>query len=201
MDQVSEMEMISPVRRSLTANSNSSSFPSKVPTVTEPANDGVIHLTDPRASSGFRPKRIKLWPIGLGSNNDGFSMRVIGWTRAITNTETNLTYQAIWIPSILAEVTCLMGNVTGVASSPVLDTELFCDTITIVAARQRFYSDLGTVDATTTGPAGRGSVEILSPTNDTPGYLVVAVSGFEKLEFTFDQTTNTPTMNVLHAYL
>jgi hypothetical protein len=178
-----------PFQRALAANANTSSFASKIPTITEPTNDGVLNLV----SSGVQvPKWIMLMPIGLGANNDGFSMRVLGWRHIGGNTETAAA--RLWIPGIVAEYACTLGNVTGIASSPVLNTEFFCDTIAPVAARQ--------ADCTiAAGTAVQTLYQVISPVNDTPGYALIPIFAWEKIEFQFDQTTNTPTMNVLYAFM
>lgn len=170
--------------RALTTNSSASSFASKVYTVTEPSGNGIVELI--RDGGGLVPQRVKLWPIGLGSENDAFSLRIIGWEKI----GQGAAPATGWIPTIVAELACIVGTAVGVASSPVLNTERFADTITIVTEP--------TITAATTR---QGTVELTSPTNDLIAHAKVWIEGFHKLEFTFDQTTGTPTMNVLFAFL
>ncbi len=170
-------------QKALTANANSSSFASKIPTITEPANDGVIDLIKDGCEI---PEKLRVLPYGLGANNDAFSLRVIGWRR-IASATPQLT---LWVPTVLCEVACTMGQSVGIAASPVLNTEAFCDTITIVS------------EPTVTADVTRqGTVKTYSPANDTVGWLELKLGGVEKIEFTFDQTTNTPTTNCLIAFL
>lgn len=171
-----------PLQRALTTNSSASSFASKVYTVTEPTNDGVLNLT---FNKTLVPSRILLIPIGLGADDDAFSVRIIGWHKV-----TKAAVTTGWVPTIIAELGVVVGTAVGVAASAVLNTERFPDTITIVSE--------GTTTADTTR---RGTVELHSPGSNLIGHAIVPIGGFEKIEFTFDQTTGTPTMNVLYAYL
>jgi hypothetical protein len=174
-----------PGKRVLAANATTSSFASKIPTLTEPTNDGVLDLLN--AGTGIIvPRYLKVWPIGLSSNDDAFSVRVLGWTRIGTGPSPGV----LWYPTILCELACIMGAAVGIAGSPVLNTEAFCDTITVVT--QGVITGTDNALATTIG-----NVEITSPGNDLIAYAVVPTLAFEKLEFQFDQTTNTPTMNVI----
>ncbi len=170
-----------PYKKALTTNNNDSSFASKVAKVAEPINDGVVALTKDGA---IVPFRVFLLPYGLGTSNDAFSMRVIGWRHigAYPNW--------LWIPTPLFELACVLGANGGVAGSPILNTELFVDTITVVSEP--------TITADTTR---QGTVQVYSPANDTAAFAVAELYGVEKIEFTFDQTTQTPTMNCLVAFL
>lgn len=174
-----------PGKRVLAANANTSSFASKVPTTTEPTNDGVLDLL--AGGSGIIvPRFLKLWPIGLSSDDDAFSVRVLGWTRIGSGPNAG----TLWYPTVLCELACIMGSTTGVAGSPVLNTEFFCDTITVVT--QGVLAGTDNALATTIG-----NIEITSPGANLIAYAVIPTLAFEKLEFQFDQTTNTPTMNVI----
>jgi hypothetical protein len=179
-----------PFRKALSANSNDSSFASRVPTVVEPTSDGVVNLAWPHG--GTVPQSLLVLPYGLGSDNDAFDLRVIGW-RHIGAVGQGPALAALWVPTILVEVTCTISAAVGVAGSPVLNTERFADTITVKSAG---FEPTYTADTTRAG-----SVRIFSPTNDLVGWFVLALDGLEKIEFTFDQTTNTPTMNALIALL
>lgn len=178
-----------PYQKAWAANANTSSFASKIPTTTEPTNDGVVDLVN-RMGGGMVPERVLVLPYGLGSNNDAASMRVIGWRHI----GSGISPGVLWVPTILIEVACTFSAAVGIAGAPVLNTECFADTITVVT--QRLIS--GTISA---AAASLGMSEIFSPTNDLVAQLIIPVLGFEKLEFTFDQTTNTPTCNALIAFL
>ncbi len=173
-------------RRWLATNQNASSFAAKIPTITEPTGDGVLNLT---ADGNTVPKRLKLWPILLGSDNDVSSIRIIGWNRVIKDSSTTL-----WFPTIIGEFSCTASAAVGIASAAVVNTERFADTITPVAARTRDY-------VLAAGTATNSDYEVLSPANDTPAHIIMPVAAFEKLELTSDQTTGTSTLNVLYAFL
>lgn len=174
------------LRRVRTTNEDASSFASKIPTITEPVNDGVLNLV---AEGGRVPECIKLWVLLLGSSNDVSSMRVIGWHKCLLDGKTTL-----WIPTPIGEFVCTAGAQGGVAGSAVLNTELFADTIIPVALKLRD----GKIAA---GTSIMSDYRIESPADDTIAHIIMPIAGFEKLEFTSDQTTNTATFNVLYTFL
>ena len=179
------MQNIYTVRRWRVTNENASSFASKIPTITEPINDGVIDVR----SGGIVASHVKLWPILLGSENDVTSMRVIGWHSVRLD-----TFITLWFPTIIGEFSCIASQAVGIAASAVLNTEAFCDTITPVAARTRDMKIAA-------GTSINSDYGILSPANDTAGHIIMPIGGFEKLELTSDQTTNTSTFNCLYSFL
>jgi hypothetical protein len=176
-----------PLRRALATNSNSSSLTAKASTTTLPSNDGVLVLRPD--SAGVVPQKVMVWPIGNGGKSNAFSMRVIGWEQAIA-----ANAAALWVPSILAEVSATLGNAVGVFNAAVSNAERFADTITIVSARQSLFTDVSNTQS-----FQEGTVEIISPANDTQAWFVVNTYGLSRLEFQFNQTTGTPTMNALVA--
>lgn len=172
-------------QKALTTNNNDSAFASRIPTITEPVNDGVITL------GGEVARRMLVVPYGLGSDNDAFSLRIIGWRHIGAGVPQSIP---LWVPIILGEFTCICSTIVGVATAPVLNTERFCDTIAPVAAR---LADL----VIAAGTAINSEVAVLSPTGNAGiAYLDLPLKGFEKVEFTFDQTTGTPTMNCLVTF-
>lgn len=165
-----------------TVNATDTSFPSKVPTGTEPTGSGssasaasVINLEgDGQCQNG-----LIVLPYAIGDDDDVFDMRVIGW-RCVGNDP----LYAIWIPVVLAQVTCTISTCVGVAGKEVLNTERFADTITLV-----------------TGNANV-SIDITSPTGNVAAHFVMDVKGFQKVEFTFDMTTGNPdSANALYSLL
>lgn len=172
--------------KALATNANTSSFASKIPTVTEPSGDGIHDIRGPGLEV---PQRILLLPYGLGSDNDVFDMRLIGWKRIYVDSKTKPT---LWVPMVLAGLSATISAAVGVANSPVLNTERFADTITVTSG----YEPDTTADTT-----NNGTFVIQSPTNDLVAWAIVNLYGVEKIEFTFDQTTNTPTCNCLFALL
>lgn len=181
------MQSSRPIRRLRATNENASSFASKIPTVTEPTNDGVLNLA--KQGNLMVPQMIKLWPILLGSNDDVSSMRIIGWHQVLLDGSLTL-----WLPTILGEFVCTASTCVGVALSAVLATEAFCDTIVAVAAR----NEDAVIGA---GTAINSETFVLSPTNNTPGHIVMNLRAMEKLEITSDQTTGTSTFNCLYSLL
>lgn len=172
-------------QKALTTNNNDSAFASRIPTITEPVNDGVITL------GGEVAERILVLPYGLGSDNDAFSLRVIGWRHIGPGVPQSIP---LWVPVILGEFACICSTIVGVATAPVLNTERFCDTITPVAAR---LADR----VIAAGTAVNSDCAILSPTGNAGiAALELKLKGYEKVEFTFDQTTGTPTMNCLISF-
>lgn len=172
-----------PLRRALAANSTDTTFAAKSPVVARPSNDGVIDLTQ---DGELVPCFVKLFAVGVGANNDAFSVRITGWNRVIASDAS----KNIWIPQTIGELAFIMGQKAGLLSTVVPSTELFADTVTIVS------------EPTTTAATTRdGKITLYSPANDTLAFAVVPVWGFELIEFNFDNTTNTPTMNVLYAMM
>lgn len=182
-----------PYRKALTTNDNSSSFASKIPTLTEPVNDGVIDLGWFRsnvAAGGTVPQTMRVLPYGLGSDNDVFDMRVISWRHVGTP---GYPPAGLWVPTIEVAVTCTISAAVGVAASPVLNTERFADTITIKSAG---FEPTYTADTTRAG-----TVRVFSAASDLIAWFELLLCGAEKVEFTFDQTTGSPTMNALVTFL
>lgn len=158
--------------RALSTSSTDSSFPSKIPTTTEPVNDGVIDLLDGATVCNH----LLLLPIGTDTNNQTFDLRLIGWRKIST----------LWIPVPLIQVACTLGNITGVNASAVENEEFFCDTLTLT---------LGNDDVTVEliSPAGASLADII-------GHALVDVKGFRKVEPIFDRGTAV-TCNCLYAKL
>lgn len=181
-------QMTSPLVRALATNASSTGFTAKTAGVTtKPSGNLVYPIADP--GYAFR-SRVRIFPIGLGSDNDVFSLRVWGWSRCGSgNGEAGI----IWIPAMLGEFACTISTFVGVAGSPVLATERFADTISIVAT---VGEPTLTADVTRTG-----TTELYSPANDTPAWVELRLRGIELLEFDFDQTTGTPSCNCLLQFL
>jgi hypothetical protein len=168
--------MATPFVKARTANSTDSSFPSKIPTGTEPTGTGVIEMVGNGLNSGMPSGNcLLLLPYGTGSNNDTFNMRVIGWSVIGNDPITQL-----WVPTILAEVACTLCGAVGVAGKLIVAAERFVDTITI-----------------TTGNAGVG-LDVVSPTGDVIGSIMVDAKGSQKVEITFDIVSGTTDMNCLY---
>lgn len=182
-------QLVSPLVRACPVNANTSAFTAKTAgTTTRPAGNLVFDLAPILGAGGGFRARCRLFPIGVGSNDDAFSLRVWGWSRFDFGASGSAA--PVWVPAELLEVSCTLGSFAGVAGGLVAATELFADTITMVKEP--------TLAADVT-PAG--TTEIMSPANDTPAWVEFRLRGVELLEFDFDQTTNTPTMNALLQFL
>jgi hypothetical protein len=153
-------------------------FPSLISTTTEPTGNGVINLTTGEGVTV--PSGVGILPIGTGANNAVVTgMRVYGWKR-IRPVPGSSPKPALWIPILLVEVAAVLGNITGVDGTLVPSTYFFADTITIV-----------------TGNANVSN-EILSPTGDVGGHLLVASKGCRKLQLQVDTGANLTGLNALY---
>lgn len=173
-------------------NLNTTSFDSKIPTITMPtasATAAVLDLNDQRATGALTPKWLKLFFLLLGADNDAASFRLIGWNRAVKSGSTDL-----WMPQPFAEFACTGSACVGVAGAAVLNTERFADTIAPVALK---IEDIKIA----AGTSLMSDAYVYTPADDTAGHVVISTRGFELLEFSLDQTTNTPTGNILYSFL
>ena len=191
---------IEPLTKFRSVNSSSTGFPSRVDVLAFPgdANDPigdagtaagrcVLDLSVNRGPNGTACKWLELWPYGLGSDDDAFSIRVIGWMR-IAPVLSDGRFQ--WRPTILSEFAVVCCTDVGVAGGRVLNTERYVDAITIVTEPPR------TADVTRIGDC-----RITAPGANLAAHLRMNVEGVERIELTFDQTTGTPTMNALYRFL
>lgn len=184
-DEILIQTRANPWRKARSVNATNSSFPSKIPTATDPfvaagvtgdaataTGASVIRLTD-QDVGGAAQNGIEIIFFGEGSDTQTFSCRVIGWSPLMTsglspvNPQTNL-----WIPMVLLEVSVALSLQTGLAGKAIVATELFADTITLVG---------------TTGVAGI-DMNITSPANDTIARMFVDLWGHQAVELTFDMT-------------
>lgn len=185
-----------PLLKARSVDQTASGFPTLVAEIDLSLSDAgtatgraVIPLTANQSGTGFMPRAIDIWPYGLGSDNDAFSFRLIAWRRVLPVASTEP--RRLWIPAIILEAACTLGNFTGLAGFPVLNTEFFCDVITAV------HEPLKTDDTTLT----MGYTKFFSPNNDTPGHVIAKLDACEAIEFQWKQTTNTPAMNALYSFV
>lgn len=186
-------------KKAWTANANTSSFASRIPTITEPTNDGVLDI---KGDGLVVPSQMLIIPYGLGADDDAADMRVIGWRHA-GPVDLQGGTRALWIPTILGEFNCTFSTAVGVAGSFVLNTERFADTITIQALATTGGRQPTFQGADTTGTPLKyyfGDIRIFSIANNLIAYVSMPTYGCEKIEITFDQTTNNPTCNALVAF-
>ena len=160
-------------------NSTDATFPSKIPTATEPTGTGVIEMATP--NSIITSNGIRVMPYGTGAENTTFSLRVIGWSKIDANPfDINKT---LWIPVVLCELLCTLSTVVGVATKCIVATERFADTL-----------------AVTTGSTGV-TLDAVSPTGNVAAHALVDTKGHRKIEITFTTGGSATDMNCLVAKL
>ena len=115
--------------RARSANATDASFPSRVPTTTEPAGAGVLDLA---ALAGRMPDNLLLVPFGTGNDGDAFNLRVIGWRKVA----------ALWVPVLLAEIACTLSAAAGVAGAAVTDSERFADALSLTTGNANVSAEV-----------------------------------------------------------
>lgn len=111
------------------ATSATGSFPSKVPTATQPTGDGVVG--DPIVQGA--PQYIQVIPFGDGADDSTFDLRVIGW---------KVSDLGLWVPTILAQAACTLSTAVGVDTYEVTSSQRFADTISLTQVRADVDSKL-----------------------------------------------------------
>lgn len=202
MNQTEAASCIRALARVASANISTSSFPTIAPTIIDPlavTTKAVIDLTRMGANAGAggtAPMSLYCVPIATASADDAFDMKVYGWRQMGAGADLN----TIWIPQLILSLTCTVGSMTGVASSPVVATELFIDTIVLKAPTTPQITGWARPSANATPAAEYQSLcSLHSPADNTVAAFIVPTFGFQRIEFAFDQTTNTPACNILYA--
>lgn len=171
-------------------NSTSSSFPSRIPQKAPPtkAEDDdrytggtgsatlqeVIRMRGETAA--VSQNLLKLIPYALASDTNTFNIRVIAWY-AVSPPD-NDPNKNIYVPVPLCELACTVSTPSGLAGTQVINTELFCDTITITSGDSSL-------------------VKVFSPGNDTIAWAVIDFLGAPWVEVIFDIGTGPTSMNAL----
>lgn len=153
-----------PLRKTLGSNATDTSFPSRIPTATQPTL--AIGSTDGQVQENG----VLLIPYAVAADTDTFSMRLIGWR---PTPGSNTANEQLWIPTVLGEFACTCSTPVGVSGGYLAATDRLCDTITLVG---------------TTANANV-NVTIISPANDTIAYILVDLMGCTLFETTFDSTS------------
>ena len=167
-----------PLLKVLATSATDATFPSKIPTVTEPTGAGVLDLA---SQGGVVPSRIVVLPFGAGADNTTFDMRIIGWRKLGALP----TPGELWIPTVLAQVSCTLSAAIGIAGAPLVATDRFADTIILHAT---ITAQGKTTDTDSAGAASTGRIVFTSPANDLVAHFTVELEGCQKVEFTFDMT-------------
>jgi hypothetical protein len=169
--------------RARVTNTTDTSFPTRIPTATEPSGLGdaaaqttsaVFDLSRGQGASGGNTQynRALIVPFGAGSDTQTFDMRILGWYSIKSRTGGDNPNTRLWVPIPLAQITCSLSLQVGVAGKVNVATDVFCDTLAI---------------GTTTANQGV-SIDVVSGANDLTAHLVVDLKGAQKLELTFDMT-------------
>ncbi len=174
------------MRRALSVSADGYGFGVRVPQTDYPNHIGVVELgsSGPQANTGEVPQWIKVLPIGIGNTNDSFSLRLTGWSRIGSGFSPN----ALWVPVILGEVLAALGTYTGVAGSPVLDSEVFAHAITVV-----------TEATMTANVAPSGTMQVTSPGSGFIAHFLMPLQGYDLIEFSFAWASGQPVMNALYS--
>ncbi len=195
--KVKRMDTVArPYEKARLANSSSANFPSWVTSeflaesqFTDPgtAAGRVVKRLSVGGGAGTIPCAIQVMPYGLGSDNDVFSMRLVGLRRIAQPIADG---RCQFVREKIAVLACTISAAVGLAGGQVINTERFADTISI------------TFEATYTADTTRaGTIMLYSPADDTPANAIVPLVGYEAVEIEWDQTTGTPTMNALVTFL
>jgi hypothetical protein len=157
-----------------TADSTSASFPTRIPTTTEPTGDGVIDLLAAAGGTRVVPTWLDIVPYGTTTADQTFKVRVVGWRKVGT----------LWVPTTLLEFTATLGTATGVSGATLGTTYLFADTV----------GDPAT---------GKGAIGVdcqpTSPADNTVASYMVDTRGSAKVEILFDRNSSAASCNALVA--
>jgi hypothetical protein len=129
-------------------NSTDASFPSLIPTTTQPAASSTrCVITWANRSS------LLVMPYGVGSDNGTLKVRVTGWQKN----------GSLWLPILLADVTGTMSTIVGISGQVPADTARLCDTLVLaqgIALITSSAADNASVAAFEVGIDGFDLVEI-----------------------------------------
>lgn len=144
--------------RARATNATDTSFPSRIPTVTEPTGTGVLNVGG---------ADLLLVPFGTGNDDTTFSFRVIGWRAVDALDSRNRT---LWVPVVLGEFSATLSTMVGVSGGIIDEANRFADTLSLVTGNED-VTELFT-----------------SPTGNVGAHAIVRNRGFDKVEITYDLT-------------
>lgn len=164
-------------------NETSNGYRSLIPTVTEPSGDAGTatgaSILDNQRGGGAGQNCIRVLPYAIGSNNNTFSLRVIGWDYVGNNPNPG-EVRRLWIPTPLCEVACTISSTqVGIVNSQVLNTEMFADTISLT------YGNLNV------------GIDIVSTAADIVAHFVLDLKGCQKYELIFTTGGSATSCNAL----
>jgi hypothetical protein len=172
-------------QRARRVNATDNGFPSRVPTRTKPSGKGTdaAQATSSAvfgdADSLLVQNSVMMKFYGVGSNNNTFSARLVGWAHVIEEGDLSSDF---WDPTDLFEVqVTLTSTIVGPTNGLLGATQLFADTITL------------------TGTTANANVNIMicSPANDRAGYLTIDFVGFQMIEPIFTTGASATSCNAL----
>lgn len=126
------------------------------------------------------PLEVSLSPYLVGSDNATMYMDAIGWRPTDLGKPTE-----IWTPVTLFEALCTGSGFVGLANRAVIATERFCDTIALTSLK---------------GTQGT-NIDVMSPADNTPGYITLKTRGFPIVEVRFNLNSSATGCNALWARL
>ena len=106
-------------KRLLAANSDATSFGTRIITITEPTGVGVIENRS--------AETLELAFFGAGTAAQTFDALVIGWNELRNGTKN------VWVPVPIVHLTCTLGSAVGLAAADIIDTDLLAHTIAVAA--------------------------------------------------------------------
>ncbi len=125
-------------------------------------DDGVYPAGQPALSC---PAGVFVQPYAEGDDDSVFWMRLWGWRQTVMADN----YAVRWIPHLLSEVVCRVGNITGAPGSStsvsVIDQERLCDGLMVTN--------------------GRG--DVYSPGRNLAAHVLIPLRGCQKFQFDFAQ--------------
>lgn len=192
IEQTALMTLCGVTKSVRAVNSTDASYPTRAPTFTEPTGQGGAAAQTTFAIVDFAPKdgaygqnSVRLEPFGVGADTTTFKMRVLGWK--FIRPQNGQTGAGFWSETTLLEVLCTIstGCPAGLTGGCVLGTSFHADTIALVGTS-------GNDDVT---------VSILSPADNTPGHLTLAVEGYQKVEVIFDLNSSATSANAFFTIL
>jgi hypothetical protein len=155
------------LRKALAANSTATAFVEQEPSATAPSGTGVWDLLDREIGWGAGvkvPSYLQLIFFGAGSDTQTFDCRVWGYNA--TNDSTT-----IYIPQLLADVTCALGPTTGCDGAAIAASTLMVDSITV-----------------NQGSADGGFRNLVNSADDTTASLLLHCRGCRWIKLDFDMT-------------
>lgn len=162
---------------SITASSGT--FDAAVPTATAPANTTQGFLVP--SNLGDKPSLLRLVPFHSANNATTPSFRVVGWSTYVQTSGT-----PIYVPTMLAEVSCAYNGTAGSIPSLSVDgtTRHFFHSVTVA-------SGVPTVNVYSPGTAAAAGTP--------PAALVVDTIGMQYITLLFESSTGT--MGCFYAFL